>query len=227
MQRLGTVYGGWIIPADIDLNAESIVYSGGVGEDISFDILLQDKYKSNIILIDPTVRAVLHYEQAKQFYQTKVPQFTGDIQKDYVAKICDAKPDFSKFTYLLKGLWSDTNVLKFYKPTNEKYVSSTLIEKMYSDNYTLAPVDSIKNIMNDLGHTQIDLLKLDIEGSEIVVLNQMLDDKIYPRYICVEFDLKLKNVDYKMETDTLIRRLEKEGYIMKVNDGLNCLFVRR
>ena len=97
---------------------------------------------------------------------------------------------------------------------------------MYSDIFTVVPVDTIKNVQASLGHTHIDLLKLDIEGSEIAVLNRMLDDNIYPRYICVEFDLKLKGVDSKMETEALIGRLENAGYKMKHNANYNCLFVR-
>ena len=38
--------------------------------------------------------------------------------------------------------------------------------------------------MKTYNHSKIDLLKLDIEGSEIDVLNQMLDDEIYPKYLC-------------------------------------------
>ena len=60
MKKLGTNYGGWIIPKNISLNENSVVYSGGVGEDISFDIKLQSKYGSNIILIDPTEKAKKH-----------------------------------------------------------------------------------------------------------------------------------------------------------------------
>jgi len=43
-QRLGTTYGGWVLPKEVLLNENSIVYSGGVGEDISFDIKLQHGY---------------------------------------------------------------------------------------------------------------------------------------------------------------------------------------
>ena len=57
IDRLGTRYGGWILPKDIELNEDSVVYSAGVGEDISFDMLLSDKYKCNIVLIDATKRA--------------------------------------------------------------------------------------------------------------------------------------------------------------------------
>lgn len=43
-KRLGTIYGGWELPSDLSLNHESVIYSVGVGEDISFDILLQSMY---------------------------------------------------------------------------------------------------------------------------------------------------------------------------------------
>ena len=48
MERLGTKYGGWHVPKVMDLDKDSIIYSAGVGEDVSFDLLLSDKYGSNI-----------------------------------------------------------------------------------------------------------------------------------------------------------------------------------
>ena len=42
MEQLGTKYGGWWVPINMDLKKDSIVYSGGVGEDMSFDILLSE-----------------------------------------------------------------------------------------------------------------------------------------------------------------------------------------
>jgi hypothetical protein len=98
---------------------------------------------------------------------------------------------------------------------------------MYSEKYETVEVDSIKNIMANMNHTHIDCLKLDIEGSEIKVLQQMLIDKIYPTIICVEFDLRLKNVDYKNETKEVINGLENVGYKMMDNDNWNCLFVKQ
>lgn len=224
MKRFGTKYGGWNIPIDINLTNNSIIYSAGVGEDISFDILISDAYNPNIFLIDPTNRASKHYSEIQDFYINHISSFTGDIQKDYIKMIENCKPNFTKFNYIKKGLWTCNDKLKFYKPLNEKYVSHTLIENMYSNNYEIVDVDSIKNIMLSLNHTYIDILKLDIEGSEIVVLNQMLDDNIFPKYICVEFDLYLKNVDHKNETSSIISRLKEHGYIMLENDNWNCIF---
>ena len=226
MKRYGTVYGGWNLPDSIKLDSNSIIYSGGVGEDISFDLLLNSTYDSNIFLIDPTKRALKHYEEVQSYFNTKSPIFTGDIQKDYISTIKNCKPDFSKFKFINKGLWFEKDSLKFYKPVNEKYVSHTLIEKMYSTNYEIVRVDSIKNIMAEMNHTHIDCLKLDIEGSEIAVLKQMVEDKIYPTIICVEFDLRLKNVDYKDETEEIINALNKVGYKMLDNNNWNCTFVK-
>ena len=45
-----------------------------VGEDMSFDLKLQSKYDSNIILIDPTTKSVKHYEEIKQYYT--IPNFS-------------------------------------------------------------------------------------------------------------------------------------------------------
>ena len=37
--------------------------------------------------------------------------------------------------------------------------------------------------MNEYGHNKIDLLKMDIEGSECDVIEDMLNNKIYPKEI--------------------------------------------
>ena len=70
-----------------------------VGEDISFDLLINSTFDSNIFLIDPTQRALKHYEEVQAYFNTKEPKFSGDIQPDYISKIKDCKPDFSKFNF--------------------------------------------------------------------------------------------------------------------------------
>jgi len=226
MEKLGTNYGGWYIPLNINLNKHSVVYSGGVGEDMSFDLLLNDRHNCKIILIDPTARALNHYNEVKHFYNDKSNfNFEGDIQKDYNEYIKILNPNFDNFKYINEGLWNKKDTLKFYKQSNEKYVSQSLIENMYGENYDLIQVNSIKNIMEQCNHKQIDLLKLDIEGAEIEVMNQMLDDKIYPKYVLIEFDLLIKNKDPEEKTKKLIERmLLKENYKILKNDYLNITF---
>ena len=82
-----------------------------------------------------------------------------------------------KINYHSQALYSD------YKQSNKNNVSQSLISDMFTGDYDIIEVDSLKNIMQKLNHTNIDLLKLDIEGAEISVLNQMLNDNIFPKYL--------------------------------------------
>ena len=97
---------------------------------------------------------------------------------------------------------------------------------MFGNEYDEVEVDSIKNIMKTYNHSKIDLLKLDIEGSEIDVLNQMLDDNIFPTYLCIEFDLLLKNKDHNQLTQKLVTRLQENNYKILENKNLNITFER-
>jgi len=222
MNRLGTTYGGWIIPDN--MNDIRVVYCGGVGEDISFDIKLQSKYDCNIILIDPTLKSKKHYEECIRYFKDKSFKFTGGIQPDYYMSIENENPNFDKFTYVDKGLWNEKATLKFYSQDVDEYVSKSLIDGMFSDKYEMVDVDTIKNIMTSLGHDHIDLLKIDIEGAEIKVVNAMLDDGIHPRYVCIEFDLFLKDKDPDQLTEKLINRLCAHGYTIIANDTMNITF---
>lgn len=224
MEKLGTDYGGWLIPKNISLNEDSIVYSGGAGEDISFDLKLQDKYNCWIIIIDPTKRAIKHYEEVKKFYNDNNFKFTGNIQKDYIQNIKNLNINFNKIIFLDMGLYNKKNLLKFYKQDNPNYVSQSLENNMFGINYDIVKVDTIKNIMNELNHNNIDLLKLDIEGSECDVLDKMLDDNILPKYLCIEFDLLLKNKDFNKKTEKIGKRLESFGYKILKNDNFNITF---
>lgn len=223
MEKLGTDYGGWIVPKQADLNKNSIIYSGGVGEDISFDLLLQHKYNCNIYLMDPTTRAIQHYKECEEYYNNG-KLFTGDIQKDYYQCIQNLKPNFDKISYLNIGLWDKEDTLKFYQQDNPNYVSQSFMPNMFGRNYEEALVNNIKNIMNKFGHHKIDLLKLDIEGAENVVLEQMLNDGVCPKYLCIEFDLYLKGKDLNNSTKNIINRLTKIGYKTLVNDKFNMTF---
>ena len=224
MEKLGTDYGGWLIPKNISLNENSILYLGGAGEDISFDLKLQDKYNCWIVIIDPTKKAIKHYEEVKLFYKDNNFKFTGNIQKDYIQNIKNLNINFNKIIFLDMGLYNKKDLLKFYKQDNPNYVSQSLENNMFGNNYDVVKVDTIKNIMNELNHNNIDLLKLDIEGSECDVLDKMLDDNILPKYLCIEFDLLLKNKDFNKKTEKIGKRLESFGYKILKNDNFNITF---
>ena len=164
LEKLGTEYGGWFIPKQCCLNENSIIYSIGVGEDISFDLLINNKYNSNIYLIDPTLKAKIHYEQVIDYY-TNNNHFTGNIQKDYYNNIKNLNINLDKFHYIDKGIWNCETELKFYKQSNPNYVSQSLIENMFGNEYDIIKTTTIGNLMKQYNHIHIDLLKMDIEGA--------------------------------------------------------------
>tara|TARA_B110000908_G_C10199021_1_gene424422 strand:+ start:736 stop:1422 length:687 start_codon:yes stop_codon:yes gene_type:complete len=224
MIKLGTNYGGWYIPTDIQLNENSVIYSGGVGEDMSFDLLLLSKYNSQIILIDPTNKAKRHYIETTLYFQDKAKnRFKGNIQPDYYTTIQDIDVSFDSFTYIPFGLWNKETTLKFYKQSNKDYVSQSIIDGMFTEEYDIIQTKTIQQIMKENNHTHIDLLKLDIEGAEIEVLHNMLDNAIYPTYLCIEFDLYLQRKDTTNKTKKLIDRL-LETYSVVYNDNMNITF---
>ena len=58
-RSLGSDYGGWSV-ATTGLGPESVVYSFGVGEDISFDIALIKAFGMRVNAFDPTPRSAIY-----------------------------------------------------------------------------------------------------------------------------------------------------------------------
>ena len=227
-ETLGTTYGGWAVPAPIQsfLNQDSVVYSAGVGEDISFDLNLQCKTGCQIYLIDPTPKAKLHYEEVFLFYsenKSALP-FTGSVQPDYMDNIKGLSINLEKLKFIPCGLWDSAAELKFYRQSHPDYVSQSLIQGMFGESYDLVQVDSLANMMRQNGDVRIDLLKLDIEGAEVKVLNSMLDAQILPKIICVEFDLFIKGKDEGSETQKTVERLAANNYKIISDSDLNVTF---
>ncbi len=224
LERLGTDYGGWVLPKFCDLNENSIIYCVGVGEDISFDLLLFNKYKSNMVLIDPTNRAKIYFEKVKKYFNDGL--YKEELNNTYLKEF-NFPVDFSKFNYIDKGLWDIETELKFYKQSNPNYVSQTFIENMYTDVYDIVQTTTLTKVMNNLSHKHIDLIKMDIEGSEITVIEYMLANNILPKYILVEFDLKDKGKDNNGLTEKIISKLEQVGYFIYNIDRANVCFMKK
>ena len=60
--NLGSDYGGWSLLDSKNLENKFII-SAGLGEDASFDIEIINKYNCKVICVDPTPRAIDHYNQ--------------------------------------------------------------------------------------------------------------------------------------------------------------------
>lgn len=226
MQRFGTIYGGWYLPKDIPLDSNSIVYSLGAGEDISFDLHIQSKFDSQLYLYDPTPRAIIHFDEVQRFYNEEGYTFSGNIQTDYLQSINGLKVDFSKIKFINRGIHKTNTEMKFYKQNNKDYVSQSLERNMFGSEFDIVNVSTLKTEMMNNGHTHIDVLKMDIEGSECDVLENMIDECIFPKYLCIEFDLYLKKKDLTKKTEHVINSLLEHDYHILMNDNMNITFKR-
>jgi hypothetical protein len=88
--RLGTDYGGWIIPADSGLSTKSICYSAGAGEDISFDCALVERFHCQVRIIDPTPRAIQHFKALGRAVNSGKKFAVNSSQDDYYTSLRNA-----------------------------------------------------------------------------------------------------------------------------------------
>jgi FkbM family methyltransferase len=170
--RLGSDYGGWAIPEGL-LTETSIVYSAGAGEDISFDVEVCNKYGCEVLIFDPTPRALTHFEKRFEYYKIGNPSLLR----------------FYEF-----GLAKETYKYRpFYLPKNKDHVSCS-IEKI-SGECINATFYSLADYMREFNHRRIDLLKMDIEGAEYEVIDSILENNIDIQCICVEFHNSKRLID--------------------------------
>ena len=232
LKRFGTGYGGFFYPENLDgLNHDSIIYCVGAGEDISHDIELAHKLNSDVFIFDPTPRAIEHINYIKKLLEGQEefkpnPAFGGGAA-EYLDLIIKSRIDSNKIYFYDYGLHTENIIAKFYKPSNEEYVSHSVIKGMKSDNYINVKMKTLKTIMEELKHDNVDLLKIDIEGVECDVLEQMIHDNIYPKYLSVDFDLgwtgeKIQNRERCFET---INSLKTVGYEILHQGGADFSFV--
>jgi len=220
MKRFGTNYGGFYYPENLDgLDESSIIYCVGAGEDISHDIEIANKLNSNVYIIDPTPRALKHYEYVKNILDGKKKiiydnKFGGGNPYEYWKLILENKIDTHKIIYNNCGLGIENGIQRFYLPSNEEYVSCSLVEGMKGIKSINVNVKKLKTLMNEYGHNKIDLLKMDIEGSECDVIEDMLNNKIYPKYLAVEFDLAFngENIKDVEKCNKIIKKLYDNNY---------------
>jgi FkbM family methyltransferase len=180
---LGSDYGSWPVLRN-SLNKKSRVYSFGIGEDISFDLALIERYGCTIDGFDPTPRC-----------------------QAWLA--CQTLP--TTFRYHDIGLSDSTDVLRFAAPENPSHVSYTVGSR--ETEFVELPVQPLDICMTLLGDDNIDLLKIDIEGSEYAVISDMVKKTILPPQFCVEFHHGFFGFSSD-ETIRAVEQLRKAGYLL-------------
>ena len=188
---LGNAGARWCVCPQ-DLSTSSVVYSFGVGEDISFDLALIERFGLQVHAFDPTPRSI-------EWLQTQtVPR---------------------EFVFYAYGVGDFDGNCAFLPPENPAHVSHSIVARESSRPAIEVAVHRLETIMKMLGHKQVDLLKMDIEGAEYGVLADLLSCGIPVKQLLVEFHHRWPQIGIE-KTKQAIRALNQAGYrIFHVSAG--------
>jgi FkbM family methyltransferase len=167
------------------LGADSVVYSFGIGEDISFDLGIIAAYGVTVFAFDPTPRS------QKWLESQSLP---------------------SQFKFYPWGLADHDGTASFLPPVDPSHVSYTILDRPETVNQAVeAPVLRLATIAERLGHSKIDLLKVDIEGAEYSVIEDIVQSKVPVRQFLVEFHHRWPQIGLE-KTKTALETLRRHGY---------------
>jgi FkbM family methyltransferase len=165
-----------------NLRPQGIAYFFGIGEDLGFELSLIERFELRGYGFDPT------------------PESLNWVKKQ------DLPPTLSIRDY---GVANYDGLALFAPPLVQGWVSYSMARKQPGG--IQVPVKRLGTIMRELGHTQVDFLKMDIEGAEYQVFSDMIAQGIFPAQIMVEFHHYFGEIPHR-DTRQSVRRLTEAGY---------------
>ncbi len=199
----GRNHGKYFLPKLKNCKNDKWIISAGVGDNITFDIeMLNLGYK--IIFIDPTPLAIKY--------------FKNNFDREFYKK---------KFLFYKKGLWKIKTNLKFFY-SDKNIISNTISNYNQSNKSIDIETITIDDIMIKNKIESFFLIKLDIEGAELAIVDYIFQKKIKPHYLLIEFDfLKQQNL-FKViiVLFDLLKKLKKLNFKIIYIDNLNFTFKR-
>lgn len=227
---LGSKYGGWSFVENADL-IECTILSCGLGEDASFDIEFANHYKANVIFVDPTPRAVKHFNDIiENLGSSKL----NDYKNHGAENISSYDLQFlrkSQLRLVEKAVWINNLPIKFYLPKDKSHVSHSIVN--FQNNYStetehiLVEATTIEQLIDEFGLPNLSILKLDIEGAETEVVKDLLSKKIYPNQLLIEYD-EIQNLDNEVRNKIYQCHvaLLDTGYRLVKVENINFLYVK-
>lgn len=182
---LGTEYGSWPLLQDYT-NRGALVYSFGIGEDISFDLTAIDTFGCRVIGFDPTPRSL------EWLKQQKLPAL---------------------FEFYPIGIAARDGEAEFFAPAIGGHVSYSASPASVAHQITsiTAQVLRLETIITRLRTPPPEILKLDIEGFEYDVISDILEGPFRPQQFLVEFHHGLYGISTE-RTNIAVEALRAAGY---------------
>jgi FkbM family methyltransferase len=195
--HMGSDYGGWMIPAGL-IEPGWTCYLVGAGGDVSFDLELIRNYGA-------TVRSV-------------------DAVADYVQRAREEAGDQPGFTAVHAAVALQDGPIRM-QVTHDPGSQSVSAAQLYdSEDFIELPGRTLPSLMAELGDQQIDLFKLDIEGSEYQVLPTLDLNALGVKV----FATQLHHTDSVKAALGLIANLREQGYdAVACRSAVKLTFARR
>jgi FkbM family methyltransferase len=179
---LGDRNASWFVSPQ-GLTATAVVYSFGVGRNISFERALIERFGVTVHAFDPTPRA-LEWVRSQRLPDRLVLHELGLADRDGTARFVPSRRAGGE---------------------NFSMVRETGIGEAIE-----APVRRFVTLASLVGEAP-ELVKLDIEGTEYSVLPDMLASGFRPRQVLIEFHHRWREVRPR-RTREAIRLLNRHGY---------------
>jgi FkbM family methyltransferase len=157
--RLGTDYGGWAVPAGL-ISGSWICYCVGAGLDVSFELSLIASFGCRVWSFDP-----------------------AEDSRRYVERLAATNP---RLQFRQTALWRADARVRMYRAADPTHCSLSAANLQETNRWVEAPGRSLESLMAELGHDRVDLLKVDLEGSEYEVLEPEAVAAAGVRVLCVE-----------------------------------------
>ena len=221
--RFGTAHGGWTLPAWA-ARSGGVAICVGAGEDISFDVEL-NKIGFSVFTLDPTPRAREHVTAVLNAADGGPVPFINQS----TTELYDLQEfDKNRFAFVEVGLWKENTTMRFFGPKNPAHVSHSIVNLQRTNEWFEARCETLATFCNSHQIENIDILKLDVEGSEYAILGNILENGPLPRVLCVEFEEIRNPLDGNLMERILkiMDALGKAGYKFRHIENSNVLFVR-
>jgi FkbM family methyltransferase len=183
---LGTVYGGWTIAPEL-VTPGGTMYSFGVGDDISFDEAVIARFQLQVHGFDPSPHVV------EWIGSRKLP------------------PQYAFHPY---GLGEVDGTLSFFAPAESGGMYSTSGEHGQVKNVEVSlPVKTLQTITTELKTDCLEVLKMDIEGSEYGLLPAIIGCPIPIKQLLIEFHHRM-GIESLQGTIDAVNLLRENGYLL-------------